>query len=241
MHYLHRYKIVFVFFLIINFNSWAQSGSQHNPNYDNQKFHFGLAICPNYDKAKVTLAANFLQRDSVQSIRTQGFSGFGFGGLVDYRIGKFATVRYTPQIQFSQRNFVYTIKDGLKNNIQTYRVETAKSESVALEQSFDLKYHSVRHKNIRFFVLAGLKYSYDFRSDEKAQRGPNRPLVPFKEQSFYYEYGFGIDYFGLWKVISTEIKMGNSITNMISKDQYIYTSSIDKIQLRLFQLSFYFQ
>ena len=241
MQYLHWFKIVCLCTFFNCAVAFGQRGSQHNPNYDNHRFHFGLIISPNFGKAKVVLASDFYKRDSVQTIKTQGFSGFGFGGLVDFRLGKFLTVRATPQLQFSQRNFNYTIKDGIKNGIQTYRQETAKTETVALEQCLTFKYHSVRHKNMRFYLIGGVKYSFDFRSDVDVTRGPSRPLVPFKASSLYYEYGFGIDYFGLWKVISTEIKMGNSITNMISKDPYIYTSSIDRIQSRLFQVSFLFQ
>ena len=214
------------------YNIYAQRGPEHNALYDLKKWHFGLSIVPNYAKAKVVLAPDFIQRDSVLRLNTQGFAGFGFGGIADFRLAKFLTVRWLPQLQFSQRNFVYTFRD---------RQETAKTETVSLDQNFDFKYHSVRHQNIRFYLLGGMKFSYDFVSNENAIRSPNRALVPFKKSSIYYEYGFGIDYFGTFAMISTEIKMSNSINNMLSGDPYIYTSSIDRIQARLFQISFHFQ
>lgn len=206
-------------------------GLEHHVLYDLKRVHFGISIVPNYAKAKVVTAANFYQRDSVRSIRPQGFSGFGFGGIMDVRLGKFVTFRYLPQIQFSQRNFVYTFND---------RIETAKTESVALDQSLLIKYHTVRHRNIRFYLVGGAKFSHDFASTEDAVRSPSRPLVPFKKNIPYYEYGFGIDYFGVFAMISTELKMSNSLTNVLSGDPYIYTSSIDRIQARLFQISFHF-
>jgi hypothetical protein len=240
MYNLHWHKIIYVSFLFAIFSVNGQ-GLEHNAHYDLQRFHFGFSIVPNFGKAKVVLASNFYSVDSVKSIRTQGFSGFGFGGIADCRIAKFLTIRYLPQIQFSQRNFNYTIKDGIKNGIQTYREETAKTETVALDQSLDFKYHSTRHRNNRFYLLGGIKYSFDFASNEDVIRGPNRALVPFKKTALYYEYGFGFEHFGAIALISTEIKMSNSITNMLSADPYIYTSSIDRIQSRLFQISFHFQ
>ncbi|NQW43652.1 MAG: outer membrane beta-barrel protein [Bacteroidetes bacterium] len=240
MQYLHRYKIIFtsIFFIYLTSNG---QGLEHNAHYDLQRFHFGFSIVPNFGKAKVVLAPNFYSLDSVKTISTQGFAGFGFGGIADCRIAKYLTVRYLPQIQFSQRNFNYTIKDGIKNNVQTYREEIAKTETVALDQSLDFKFHSTRHKNNRLYLIGGIKYSFDFASNEDVVRGPSRPLVPFKKSSLYYEYGFGFEHFGAIALISTEIKMSNSITNMLSADPYIYTSSIDRIQARLFQISFHFQ
>lgn len=207
-------------------------GIEHNPLYDQKRMHYGFSIVPNYGKVKLIVSPNFYPMDSVRSIRTQGFAGFGFGGIAEMRIAKFWTVRYLPQIQFSQRNFIYTFDD---------RVETAKTETVALDQCLLLKYHTVRHGNTRFYLIGGVKFSYDFQSDEAAIRGPYKPLVPFKQKALYYEFGFGIDHFGLFAHISTEIKMSNSITNMNCPDPYIYTSSIDRIQARLFQISFHFQ
>ncbi|MDI1233759.1 MAG: outer membrane beta-barrel protein [bacterium] len=232
MQHLQRHKVIaIVVFLFTTCTIYSQ-GREHNALYDLQKIHFGFSIVPNFGKAKVVTAADFYQRDSVRAIRPQGFSGFGFGGLMDVRLGKYVTFRYLPQIQFSQRNFIYTFDD---------RVETAKTETVALDQCLSFKYHTPRHQNSRFYLIGGLKFSYDFASNEDAVRSPNRALVPFKKNTLYYDFGFGYEHFGLFAVFGTEFKMSNSITNVLSKDPYIYTSSIDRIQSRLFQISFHFQ
>ncbi len=232
MQYIHRYKVIFIAVVLFSIvNSYGQ-GREHNALYDLRKVHFGFSVVPNFGKAKVVTAADFYQRDSVRTIRPQGFSGFGFGGIMDVRLGKYVTFRYLPQIEFSQRNFVYTFSD---------RVETAKTETVALDNCLLFKYHTVRHQNNRFYLVGGLKLAYDFQSNEDAVRSPNRALVPFKKRVLYYDFGFGFEHFGLYALISTEIKMSNSITNVLSADPYIYTSSIDRIQARLFQISFHFQ
>ena len=231
MQHLHGYKIIltlWVFSMVL-----SASAQEHRPNDDNRKWHFGLSIVPNFAKAKVVTAKDFYQRDSVRSITTTGFAGLCFGGIADYRIGKFFTVRYLPQLEFSQRNFTYLFNDGV--------TQTAKTESVSLNQCLLLKHHSVRHRNHRFYVIGGVRYSHDFQSNETTVRGPNIPMVAFKANSFYYELGFGYDHYGLWALISTEIKMSNSFGNMLSSDPYIYASSIDRIQARLFQISFHFQ
>lgn len=229
MQYIHRSKIVLILFFCVA-QLYGQ-GREHRPSYDLTKFHFGITFAPSFAKAKVLLAPDFYQRDSVRRISTQGFAGLCFGGIVDYRIGKFATVRYLPQIEFSQRNFKYTFDD---------REDIAKTETVSLNQCLLLKYHSQRHNNTRVYLIGGLRYTHDFQSNEDAIRAPNKPMVAFKANSFYYEYGFGIENFGIWALISTEFKMSNSLTNMISPDPYIYASSIDRIQSRLFQISFHF-
>ncbi len=229
MQYLHWCKITG--FLCLMAVCQYAFGQEHRPNYDLEKFHFGISLVPNFAKAKVILAPDFYQRDSVRSITTQGFAGLCFGGIIDYRIAKFSTVRYLAQIEFSQRNFTFRFDD---------REETAKTESVSLNQCLLLKHHSTRHKNHRFYLIGGLRYSHDFQSNESTIRSPNRPMVAFKANSFYYEFGFGYDHFGIWSLISTEFKMSNSLGNLLSSDPYIYASSISRIQARLFQISFHF-
>lgn len=218
-------------FVLLNHDAVAQ---EHRPNDDLKKWHFGLSLVPNFAKAKVISAEGFYNNvDSVRSIRTTGFAGLNFGGIADYRIGKLFTIRYLPQLEFSQRNFTFFFANGSE--------QTAKTESVCLNQCFLLKHHSVRHRNHRFYVIGGLRFSHDFQSNEKTIRSPNLPMVAFKANTIYYEMGFGYDHYGLWALISTEFKMSNSLTNMLSPDPYIYSSSIDRIQARLFQISFHFQ
>lgn len=229
MQHLHRSKIIFGIICSLCFLS--TQAQEHRPNDDQRKWHFGITLSPNFAKAKVTLAGDFYQRDSVKQINTQGFYGLNFGGIADYRIGRYFTIRYLPQLEFSQRDFSFVFKD---------RTQVAKTESVSLNQSFLLKHHSIRHRNHRFYVIGGFRYSHDFQSNETTIRSPNLPMVAFKANSFYYEVGFGYDHYGIWSLISTEFKMANSLGNIHSPDQYIFGSSIDRIQARLFQISFHF-
>lgn len=233
MQHLYRYQISVLFILcFIALPASAQRRrTEHRPNDDQRPWHFGISFVPNFSKSKLQVAENFYEVDSVKQINTQGFYGLNFGGIVDYRIGKYFTVRYLPQIEFSQRNYTFVFRD---------RSQTAKTESVSLNQCILLKHHSQRHGNHRFYVIGGFRYSHDFQSNEKSIRSPNLPMVAFKSNTFYYEYGFGYDHFGIWSMISTEIKMSNSLSNMLSSDPYIYASSISRIQARLFQISFHF-
>jgi hypothetical protein len=229
MQYLHRSKKIII--AVVCLLAVRVSAQEHRPNDDARKFHFGISIAPNFAKAKVILAKDFYQRDSVRSIGVQGFSGLNFGGIVDCRVGKYFTLRYLPQIEFSQRNFTFNFSD---------RQQIAKTETVSLNQCFLVKHHSTRHRNHRFYVVGGVRYSHDFQSNENTIRSPNLPIVAFKANTLYYEMGFGYDHYGLWSLISTEIKMSNSLGNVLSSDPYIYASSISRIQARLFQISFHF-
>lgn len=233
MQHLHRSQIsVLIVLLFAATQLYAQRrGAEHRPNDDQRKWHFGIGISPNFAKAKLIVAPDFYARDSVRQINIEGFYGINFGGIADYRIARYFTVRYLPQIEFSQRNFEFVFDD---------RVQKAKTETVSLNQCLLLKHHSVRHGNHRLYVIGGLRYTHDFQSNEDAIRSPNLPMVAFKKNSLYYEFGLGYDHFGIWSLISTEIKMSNSITNMLSTDPYIYSSSISRIQARLFQISFLF-
>ncbi|MBC7426204.1 MAG: hypothetical protein H7321_06675 [Bacteroidia bacterium] len=94
---------------------------------------------------------------------------------------------------------------------------------------------------MRFYAIAGVRFSHDFASNESTERGPLKPLIALKKNSVYYEYGFGFDYFLIYNPLSIEFKMSNSFTNLLSTDPYIYSSSIGRLQGRLFQVSLHFQ
>ncbi len=200
--------------------------------YPSKPFHMGFTILGSYGRFKINPVNELLLQDSLQSIRSMGFPGFGLGGIANVRMGKYFDFRLLPQLHFNNRNVEYTFND---------RIDKIQVESVSFDLPILVKYKSERHSNKRLYVIGGVRLSHDFAALEDKDRGPNRKIVALKQQSISYEFGFGFDIYTHVFKFSPEIKMTNSINNMISQDPYLYNGSIGFLQTRLLQISFHFE
>lgn len=229
LFHIHRYKALVLLPLFLFFKTQAQ---ETNPLYDLQPFHMGFYIAPGVADFKIVRAENYFANDTVKHIGVKPIPGFEIGFLMDFRIGDHFNFRILPGIGFVQRNMVYTFSD------KTYEIET---ESINGNLPILLKYKSVRYKNTRFYVVGGATFTRDFASEEDAQRAPLKPLVPLKANRMQYEFGVGFDfYFDLFK-FSPEIRLSRGITNALSPDEYVWTSALDGIYTRLFEIKLQFE
>lgn len=201
--------------------------------YDLKTWHFGVTLPMNYAKMKVNLANDFLAQDSIQSITLDGTPGVGLGGIVDLRLGDFFNLRTLPALNFHQRRMTYKFKD---------REDIVDVESVTMDLPINLKYKSALHKKyIRFYTVAGGRIWYDFNSRSGEERGPFKKLIALNTFGAGFEVGFGFDFYLPYFKFSPEIKMVNSLVNMHSRDEYIYSNGVGSLYPRMFQISLHFE
>lgn len=218
--------------MVLLVHCFAVKAQQRRELDDLRFFSTGIVLSGNQCKFKLTPAPDLLQRDSVISIRAKAAPGFGFGGFANVRITNLLNFRFVSTLNFNQRNIIFTFRD---------RVNNIKVEQVSIDLALLFKYKSERHNNTRFYLIGGGRYSYDFSSNQDVIRTPFRPMVATRKTGWYYDYGAGMDFYLKYFKLSTELRMSNSITNMLSPDEFIYGSSISRIQSRLFQFSLIFE
>lgn len=201
--------------------------------YDLKNWHFGVTIPMNYGKMKLNRSTDFIAQDSIQNIILNGVPGIGLGGIIDRRLGEYFNLRALPALNFHNRQMIYVFKD---------REDIVDVESVTLDLPINLKYKSALHKkHVRFYTVAGARIGYDFQSRQEEERGPFKKLVALKTFSASYEVGFGFDFYLPFFKFSPEIKMVNTLYNMHSPDEYIYSKGIGSLYPRMFQISFHFE
>jgi hypothetical protein len=236
MHTLHSsfLKITaLVLLLAAGFTAKPQGGPQRNPLYDLQKVHFGFSIIGNYARLKFTPAPDLLDFDTMKNIRVQDFPGFGVGGIMSVRLGEYWDYRTMFNIQFAQRNMLFTFR-----NDQTKEIPI---ESTYLEIPMLLKYKSKRHGNTRFYAIAGITYRYDFASDVDTERSNAKPIVALSPNTFAYDIGFGLDFYFEFFKFSPELKVSNTFMNALVPDPYFYASSLKNISPKMIQFSLHFE
>ena len=179
---------------------------------------------------------DFISLDSVFVVQSTPQWGFNIGIVSNLRLGEYSDLRFIPTLSFGERILNYTLEDSNKVVLNA----TRKIESTFLDFPLLVKFKSKRLNNVRAYVIAGVQYSVDLASQAKKKDKKNS-LVKIKENDFLYEVGVGFDFYLYYFKFATELKMSYGVGDLLKRDGTVYTKSIDKLNSKIFQLSFLFE
>lgn len=205
------------------------------PSYDRQRIHFGFLLGINVTDFKIKRVGGFNTIDTLFTAESAKQSGFNIGIIANVSLNEYFSIRFAPDLAFSQRNLDYTFYDG-----STPVVVTKEIESTFLEFPLDLKLKSRRVNNYRMYVLGGAKFNIDMVSQAKVQN-QDRDFVKLKRNDYGYQVGVGIDFYMERFKLGTELKMFHGLGNLLVDDPAVYSSSLDALRTRAFMLSFTFE
>ncbi len=208
-------------------------GQEINPTYDLHRIHFGFSIIGNYGKLKYNTASDFMDNDTIQTINTNSFPGFGVGGIMNLKVAEYWDFRTMVNIQFVERHLQYNFRGG--------DIQTAKVNSTYMEIPLQMKYKSKRNHNKRFYWVGGATYRYDFASDIDTERSNTKPIVALYPATFSYDFGAGLDLYYEFFKFSPEIRISNGIGNSMVPDSFIYSSSLSRMSPKLIQFFLHFE
>jgi hypothetical protein len=203
------------------------------PKFDIKPYHFGFALCINKMDFAIHPSPNY--KDSLLVIKSIPEWGFNIGIISNLRLNNYADLRFVPTLSFGERILNYTL------NNDTSVIQTSKKiESTFIDFPLLLKYKSKRLNNVRAYVIAGAQYSIDLASQAKKKDKIN-DLVKLEQNDFLYQVGVGFDFYLVYFKFATELKMSYGVHDLLKHDNTIYTNSIDKLNSKIFQLSFLFE
>lgn len=233
MLHIHRNKrsLIVVLALTAMLSSQAQ---QINPLYDRKPVHFGFGLIFNTAKMKFSTSPNYLASDTMRSITTESFPGFGLGGLVNFRLGDSWDLRTFLNVQFAQRNLIYKFGEDEETLV-------SEIESTYMEIPILVKYKSQRRKNTRIYVIGGATYRFDFTSDIDTDRSNTKPIVALYPNTFSYDIGVGLDFYFEFFKFSPELKISNGLGNAKVEDPFIFSQNIGRLSPKLIQFSLLFE
>ncbi len=225
----------FQIILVLVLSERARAQAINLPQYDSRRLHFGFTLNGSHNNFQINQSAEFLTVDSLQNVRVKPFYGFGLGGIIDLKLNDHFNLRMTgPNISFAQRDIFYEFKDSKYN-------KKVQVESTYINFPIHIKYKSERHRNVRFYVMAGINYSIDLSSEKDAPRSLSDPVVALRSNTVSYEVGAGLDlYFPFFK-LSPELRLTNSFGSVLVKDEYVYTRALNSLFSRIVTFSFHFE
>lgn len=160
--------------------------------------------------------------------------GLNVGVVANLRLMNSLDLRFSPGINFSQRNLSYIDEKGVVEE------KPLQIKSTYLEFPLLVKYSSQRIHNFKPFLVAGPCVRYDLAKNK-------RDGVLLQGLDAYIEFGGGFDSYMNYFRLTTEFRMSVGLRNIIDKNgsidpEYIYyTQAIDRLTSRLFLITFYFQ
>ncbi len=237
-------RFLLIIFLFGSISLYAQRSSPKNlPNYDHKRVHFGFTIGLNAMDFNIQKADNFLDNsinNNIYAIENQPTVGFHIGPVSNFRLSEYLDLRMLINLSFGQRDLTYwTVDDTTVANIQLSPT-TMKIASTFIEFPLLLKYKSARINNYSPYLVTGINPKIDLAARKKINPA-EMPKIKLSNFDVYYELGFGIDFYLLYFKLSTEIKYGVGVMDVLVRDNTEYTSTIKKMNSRMFMLSFHFE
>ena len=158
--------------------------------------------------------------------------GFQVQIVSNLKLSENLDLRFLPGISFGSRTITF-----YKQIDKTPVVPSVDIESSYLDFPLDLKYRARRLNNYRPYILGGFNYRYDMAARKQDE-------LRFKPGDLYYELGVGVDWYLPYFKLSTEIKAGVGLFDLLVRDSNSnqnYLSSIEKLNAYIIGFSFHFE
>lgn len=241
MHGLHRSRplgLVLSLALVLSGTAsqvLAQAPQRGNYNYrehQGKDYYFGITVGYNTSSYRLFYSDRFVADDDVLGTQVNREPGLDLKIVSNLKVGEFIDVRFLPGLAFAGRSIDYFGRD--RDTVQR------KVSSVFVEFPVQVRYKSEPWKDIRAFVLGGVKYSYDVASDSKTKDAEE--LVKFAPSDFQLEVGAGLQFYFPYFIFSPEIKFSHGLGNVLLFDERLARSNVlDKVVSRAFTLSLHFE
>jgi hypothetical protein len=216
----------------------------NDPDYDVSKpLKFGFSIGINLMDFDVENRINQFNVDgSLYYAEVTHISpGLNVNAIGDLRLSESVHLRFLPGYSFGQRDVNFFKVDTASNlGIAT----TMQMESNFIDLPIGIKFLSERNSNVRPYLYLGTDFRIDLAAYKrlKVEKGV---LLRLQKFDYYYEIGFGIDFFLQYFKFSTEIKWSAGMLNMLSND-YVdegkaFHEAIGGLRSKFLIISFHFE
>jgi len=247
MFHLHWRKVAILPILLCLFqlaDAQRAKGNYNFLDFQAKPYYFGITLAYNTADFRLYRSDSFLQNDSINSIQDVNGPGFNLGIVTNLKVGDYFDFRFLPTLSFAERNIRYK-KDRLllagSDGVGTVAAtDTRKIEQVLVEMPFHIRYKSAPFNDLRLFVIAGVKYSFDVASDSRTRQADE--LVKISPTDFQVEVGAGVQFFFPYFIFSPEFKVSNGISNTLLYDDSLDESTVlEKVLSRTFTISLHFE
>ena len=232
-----RVYLIFLSLFFLTINSSAQRNNlkiENLQNFDQKKIHFGYYIGFNNYNYKLDYKINPEKRTLIGDQ-----IGINVGLIGDLKLSKNLNLRFEPGLYTNKSEIVFYNREKFTKNSDTLR----SIKSTYIHFPLLIKYSDKRYNNIKPYVLGGLSTSFNLSGNQNSPEDNNNGVFRLKTNTFYYELGFGIDFYLRYFKFSPSIRGVFSLKNEIVPDldpNSPWTGNIDKMSTRAIFINFSF-
>lgn len=234
----NRIILIFSLILLVSFGAKAQrarSGTMINYLYHKSKpYYFGISLGYNRSNLFLKKSNYFIEDSKYLVVEPHKGVGFHVQMIVNLKLGNDYDLRVLPGFSFADKKIDYY------GSLSGELTKDKRFESVFIDIPFLVRYKSMPYNDMRVYVLAGIKYTYDVNSNAKARN--NQDLIKISPHDFQFEIGGGFQFFFPYFIFSPELKVSSGIGNVLLYDQNLKESKVlEKVLTNLFSISFHFE
>ena len=237
---LSRFVVVLILIAGVGCHACAQRNNRvmNRPYTDLRPWHLGFSVGLHTQDLQLTHNGYVTpDGESCFVVQTAFSPGFCVGGLVDFRLNEWFSLRVSPGIYFGNRSLV--MRDHESGAVERQDI---KSNQVVLP--VDLKYASLRYRNVRPYLVGGVMGAFD------VSKRHARDLLQLNSADVLVSLGLGCDIYLPYFKLCPELKFCFGLTDMLrhdrsdladDPDRYKFTQSLAKAATRMVVLTFYFE
>lgn len=233
-----RKSLILVAVLIIYFTElFSQSAPPNMPHYDKKVAHFGISFGYNQFYSNIIGKENPPYQDTIMGFDSDRNSGFQLMFVSDLRLLSWLNLRFIPGVTFGDRRLNFY---EYKNDV--FNVRSTSLEAIYVEIPLEFKVRSKRWRNMRPYLIAGGKYTYDLGSIKRKKANPEDVMLKIDNSEIFYTLGAGVDFYLPYFKFGIELKTSYSLTNILIPEFHtMYSDVLDKIRTQVFYINLTFE
>lgn len=209
----------------------------NRPYADMRRWHLGFSVGLHTQDFSFTHNGYTTETGEQWFVEQPSFSpGFCVNGLIDYRLGSYFNLRFTPGMYFGNRDVTmreYNSGSELRQNLK----------SALIVLPVDLKFSGLRYRNSRPYVTAGVMPTFNVTKK-------TGDYLRTKSADFFLTCGFGCDFYLPYFKFNPEIKFCFGMGDVLEHDRPDIADEPDKLKIsnslkkavsRMVVLTFYFE
>lgn len=153
----------------------------------------------------------FKYKDNLPDILVDKTFGFNVGLIGELRINSHLDLRFEPGLHYNQRNLGFP---GFQNERDAIR----EVKSTYINFPLLLKVSTKRIGNWKPFIIGGASTSLNLGSNEQSLEDNSSGKFRMKKNTYYYEMGFGIDFYLEYFKFSPSIRGVFAINDELLRD-----------------------
>ena len=237
---MKKLLLTFIFILSVNIGYsqlFTKKKVLNNENFDKPTISWGYFLgLNNYD-------FNFDYKVDLEDIQTEKTFGFNVGLIGSLRINDYLDIRFEPGLVMSKRSLIYDPANFNETEFnQTQHQRDIKSTYIHFPLL--VKISTKRVNNIKPYITGGVSTAINLSSREKSLDDNLLGQFRTKKNVFFYELGFGIDFYLEWFKFSPSIRGIFAISDELVPDQdplSSWTSNIEFMKTSGIVINFTFQ